>query len=92
MIGGEVVDMSVEEVCLLREQVKDIKKNINQLFFLLNENFLEKPAKYAVRRIGFSTKNRYLGCQGTHWMRGHMWGAQKSSSRPPAWGRSRHTE
>lgn len=49
-----MVDKSAEEVCLLREQIKDIKKNINQLFFLLNENFLEKPvqpARYAVRRI-----------------------------------------
>lgn len=46
-----MVDKSAEVVCLLREQIKDIKKNINQLFFLLNKNFLEKPvqpARYAV--------------------------------------------
>lgn len=63
-----MVDKSAELVCLLREQIKDITKNINQLFFLLNENFLEKPvqpARYAVWRIGFPSKNRYLGCQGT---------------------------
>lgn len=35
--------MSAEEVCLLRDPIKDIKKNINQLLFLLNEDFLEKP-------------------------------------------------